>query len=527
LVLGEDVPNVAPMLGLALRQSTLRKPMAIAQRLNIEEWKDAAVREALQKQTGPLFIATPESTRIDDVATDIYRAAPEDIARLGFAVLHELNSAAPPVPHLPPQIAEVAKKIAAAFRDCKQALIVSGTSCFNRHIIETAANVAHALHASNINAKLCFTAPSCNSLGFGLMGSNPISGALDALKNGTADTVIVLENDLYRNFGTEAAEAILNGAKNVIVLDSLENKTIAKANFVLPAATFAESDGTLVNNEGRAQRFFKVFMSSEPVQASWQWLLDMMITAELSEAQRWRNFDDIVKDLAAALPVFKSIGEAAAPADFRIEGARIPRQPHRYSGRTAINANVNVNEPMPPEDKDSPLAFSMEGHEGQPPSALLSRFWAPRWNSVQSVNKFQTEVGGELRGGDPGKRLLEPQTTTAPPYFTEIPTVFESRDGELMVVPAYHVFGSEELSILSPGIAERAPSPYIAVNADDASRYGIREGDCLEVMSHRLPVKTSATLAKGLAAVPFGLPDLQWSGVPFWFKLSDTAKDNV
>ena len=52
--------------------------------------------------------------------------------------------------------------------------------------------------------------------------------------------------------------------------------------------------------------------------------------------------------------------------------AKIPRQPHRYSGRTAINANINVNEPMPPQDKDSPLAFSMEGYEGQPPSSLLS-----------------------------------------------------------------------------------------------------------------------------------------------------------
>ena len=40
----------------------------------------------LQKHNGPLFIATPENTRLDDVATFAYRAAPDDIARLGFAV---------------------------------------------------------------------------------------------------------------------------------------------------------------------------------------------------------------------------------------------------------------------------------------------------------------------------------------------------------------------------------------------------------------------------------------------------------
>jgi NADH-quinone oxidoreductase subunit G len=356
--------------------------------------------------------------------------------------------------------------------------------------------------------------PACNSLGLGLIGVNRISDALDALKNGSADTVIILENDLYRNFDAQIADEIFNTAKNVIVLDSLENKTTAKANFVLPAATFAESDGTLVNNEGRAQRFFKVYMPPEPAEASWRWLSDMM-------DQRWRNFDDITKDLAEALPVFKSICDAAPPADFRIEDARIPRQPHRYSGRTAIMAKVNVHEAMPPVDKDSPLAFSMEGYEGQPPSPLISRFWSPKWNSVQSVNKFQKEVGGELRGGDPGKRLLEPQTTASPQYFTHIPAAFEPRDGELFIVPAYHVFGSDELSILSPGIAERAPKPYIAINAYDANVRGIHEGDILEVRSYRLPAMISASLARGLAAVPYGLPDLPWPDMPFWWKIPD------
>ena len=50
----------------------------------------------------------------------------------------------------------------------------------------------------------------------------------------------------------------------------------------------------------------------------------------------------------------------------------------------------------------------MEGYQGQPPAPLIPRFWAPGWNSVQALNKFQEEVGGPLRGGDPGRRLIEP-----------------------------------------------------------------------------------------------------------------------
>ncbi len=71
-----------------------------------------------------------------------------------------------------------------------------------------------------------------------------------------------------------------------------------------------------------------------------------------------------------------------------------------------MNAHVNVHEQRPPESVDSPLAFSMEGHSSRD-SALTTSYWAPAWNSVQSLNKFQHEVGGALRGGDPGRLLIE------------------------------------------------------------------------------------------------------------------------
>src|SRR5206468_6463076 len=100
--------------------------------------------------------------------------------------------------------------------------------------------------------------------------------------------------------------------------------------------------------------------------------------------------------------------DAAPNAKFRMSGAKIPRQPHRFSGRTAMNAKKDVHEPRPPGDPDSPLAFSMEGMTGlrQEPAALIPMFWAPMWNSPQAVNKFQAEIGGHLQGGDPGVRLI-------------------------------------------------------------------------------------------------------------------------
>ena len=69
LILGEDVTNVAPRMALSLRQSVRQQPMQIADKMRIPLWDDHAVRNALQDAKGPLFIATPAATQLDDVAT--------------------------------------------------------------------------------------------------------------------------------------------------------------------------------------------------------------------------------------------------------------------------------------------------------------------------------------------------------------------------------------------------------------------------------------------------------------------------
>ena len=181
------------------------------------------------------------------------------------------------------------------------------------------------------------------------------------------------------------------------------------------------------------------------------------------------------------MPVFEAVPGIAPAASFRVVGMKIPRQPHRYSGRTSMHANVSVHEPKPPDDQDSALSFSMEGYEGQPPSAIIPRFWSPGWNSVQALNKFQSEVGGPLRGGDPGLRLIEPTQAEQKSHFREIPEAFQRRKDEWLIVPIYHIFGSEELSAIAPAIAERVPEPYLMLNDEDAADLDIAGGGVVQV----------------------------------------------
>jgi NADH-quinone oxidoreductase subunit G len=517
LVLGEDVTNTAPMLALALRQSVLRQPMARVRQLHLPEWNDAAVREVIQKNIGPLYIATPYGTKLDDVARRTYQAAPANLARLGFAIAHALDGAAPAVDGLPEEVRSLAQEIAGVLKGAERPLIVSGSSCGSEAVTEAAANVARALAAGGHEAQISLVLPECNSLGLGLIGGKGLHEAFRLMQNGAADTVIILENDLYRRADAALVHSFLEIARHVIVLDHLANQTLARAEIVLPVATFADADGTLVNSEGRAQRFYRVLPPQDQVRESWCWLRDIMAAAGRSPAQPWQTIDDVSAAMAAALPALEAVRDIVPPAGFRLVGQKIPRQTHRATGRTAMHANVDVHEPRPPDDPDSPLSFSMEGYEGQPPSALIPRFWAPHWNSVQALNKFQEEIAGPLRGGDPGRRLIEPAQGAGDRlpggrYFDRIPASFEPQAGQWLMIPIHHIFGSEELSILTPGIGELAPEPYLGLHPEDAAGLGAEAGEevalHMEDVIYRLPLKLMPTLPRGIAGLPAGLPGL-------------------
>ena len=388
-ILGEDLTNTAPMLALAVRQASTQKPMEEVAKAHIPAWHDAAARELIQDKKGPVYSATIAPTKLDELAVEKYHSTPDDIARLGFAVAHFIDASSPEVNKLTDEEQSLAKKIADSLVQAARPVIISGVSCESEAVMKAAANIAMALHKKNAKTGIIFTMLECNSLGLTMMGGHRLNSAFDAIMNGHADTVIIIENDLYRQVKTATVDAFLKKCKNVIVMDHLEQPTLQKANIVIPAGTFAESDGTIVSNEGRAQRFFQVYESTNVVQESWRWLLAIGVFANNAKMKGWKNFEDITRAISSEESLLKGIDTIAPSPDFRVAGQRIPREPHRYSGRTAMTADVNVSEPKPPVDTDSPLSYTMEGLRGMPPSSIIPFFWSPGWNSVQSVNKYQ------------------------------------------------------------------------------------------------------------------------------------------
>lgn len=517
LILGEDITNTAPMLALAVRKATKKAAPGFLEKLKIPVWQAAAVSEAVQEERLPLFVATSYPTKLDEIAASALYLPPSDIATVGNAIAAGIDSSLSAPDDFTDVEREFIQNVSKALLNAKNPLIITGPDTLSEEVLFSAVNAANALTKKDKNLSLCFTFPEANSLGLLLLSDKGFEEIKDRAE--PEITIINLKNDLYKKAETDFIDNLLSD-KKIITIDSLQNHTTGRSDICIPSGTFAESDGTFINNEGRAQRYYQVYVhDNKEIIESWK-ILDEMI----SEAGKIKQhtYESLLDEIASAVPELHEINKITPPPGFRIAGQKIPREPQRFSGRTAMRANVNVSEPEPSDDPDSPLTFTMEGFQGEPPSSLIPFFWAPGWNSVQSINKYQIEVGGPLHGGDPGKRLFEKDDSAKLKYFETQNKKFNRHDGEYLTIPVYHIFGSEELSSEAPAIKELIPEQCIWMNPDDTLKFGITKDESIGIDTGRevfeLPVKIKLNLPEGLIGISV-LTGGKWMKFNQWVRL--------
>ncbi|EKP0260421.1 NADH-quinone oxidoreductase subunit NuoG [Aeromonas sobria] len=526
LLLGEDVTMSAARIALALRQAVKGKARELARKMKVDLWQVAAVQTLGQNERYPLLITSLDTTRLDDVAADKLHAPYADQARLGFAIANLLDPAAPAVTDLNPEQQAQAARWAELLGNAKKPLIIAGSSARDVALVDAASNIAHALKNRGLEASIALVGQEANSLGLAMLGAQtlsdkPLEAALERIEAEEGLALVTLENDLYRRAPRNRVDAALARLQHLLVIDHQATLTANKADLVLPAASFAEADGTLVNMEGRAQRFFQVYApafynADIQVREGWRWLAALQGALE-HKPLRWQTYEQISHDCATSHPLLATMLEAAPNAGLRIRGMRLAREPHRYSGRTSMLADQNVSEPRVAQDPDSPFNFSMEGYAGARQNMPQVPFaWAPGWNSPSAWNKFQDEVGGHLRAGDPGRRLLEvndQQTEGKEPlgWFATIPAPFKATEA-LQVVNYAQLFGGEELSARSPVIQARMNEPELVLNPLDAQRLALHAGSQVSFSwggSHwQLRLRLSAQLSAGLVGLPLGVNGL-------------------
>ena len=518
LVLGEDLTNTAPMIALALRQAVRNVPDEEAKKKGIPSWNDAPLRVLAQDARSPMFIATPFIDSLDVIAESTFRATPQDIANLGYSIAQKLDDRAPDSNTEKKDLKDLAGKIALSLKNAKNPLIISGISYGDEAIIHAALNITMALLSNGSNVMLSMVLPECNSMGLSLLPGKSFEDADLLGENKEIDTLVVLENDLFRRADENSVNELFKKSRQVIVLDHLSNRTTQKADILLPAATYAGSEGTIVNNEGRAQRYYKAIENKNQIKESWQWIRDFIKVRDTNHIVSWNRFDDIADSLANELPLFSKLKNYMPGADFRMLNTKIPRQTIRYSGRTAMNANIAVSETKLSQDNDSPLAFSMEGQPENPPSSLVPFYWVPGWNSVQAMYNYLDEPGGSMKGGDPGVRLFESAEEGNHIYFKHKAQITVVQKDEWLIVPVYQIFGSDELSSASTSILQRIHEPFVLMNKKDADIITVKDGDTvqLEILKIKLKVKVKIgkSIVQGLAGLSVNLPGMPFIDIP-------------
>ena len=466
VVLGEDISNTAPRIALAIRQATRNVSLEMAKSANIPLWQDAGVRGHAQHKRNPLYIAASNSTRLDDIAAATFNADSDGVAQIASQIAGQISGES----HENAFVETVSDALLTAERP----LLVTGTSSRNPAVLNGAAAIAWALQAKEKDPALLIVGSEANTFNVVVTCEGvTLNNALTRIAEGAS--AIILENDLYRRAQSDLVDQALHGTTEVIVLDVVESETLAKANVVLPAASYAEQTGTFVNYETRAQRFYQVFQPSDDVQPAWRWLSQIASRLGRTDAT-WATVDEVSRSALAALPgIDASLDELAPAKDFRVEGEhRVARQTHRYSGRTAMNADVSVHEPKAPEDDETPYSYSMEGQNpGDQTGSMIPYSWSPGWNSNQSIFKFQAEVNGDLVGQSGGTRLFNvptvPDVEVDKEFDFDIARSAQTVTAGLMPFPVHDVFGSDELSAQSWPIARRAKGPYVLLHPNDAS----------------------------------------------------------
>jgi NADH-quinone oxidoreductase subunit G len=136
--------------------------------------------------------------------------------------------------------------------------------------------------------------------------------------------------------GDEAAadpnvRALAERAERVIVLGMFQGLTTGWADLVLPATSYLERDGTLMNLEGRLQRLRRTAIPPCPDELAWLSRLAERFGIALSPYAA-RVWDDVSSTLYGGLP-FAGIGERAAlparvepPAPVALDRAAAPRK---------------------------------------------------------------------------------------------------------------------------------------------------------------------------------------------------------
>ncbi|WP_068547477.1 NADH-quinone oxidoreductase subunit NuoG [Thalassotalea crassostreae] len=520
IVLDEDITQTSPRIALAIRQASRKLGIEKAASLGIPFWQDEAVKNAAGQLKTPLFISDIAATKLDDIATHrLFSSSKESVMLVqAISVLfhsfykNALDTNALDTNALDTNALEkngldkstLDASLLAAFKLNKRQqqfvidaatalvganspLIVTGHSRENIALIESVQALAHLTeqnHSTKLNVLIM--PEQVNSIGLhAITDENTLTleALIEKLESKAVTGLIVAEHELS-NLTASVQQQLLSAANAVIALDHNESIVSQNADVVLPAAAFSESQGLVVNYQGRAQCFYATFAAKLPILPSWRYLtvIDQVLgKGQLNDAKNLSELWQILSHIESAFPNT----EQFIAEQFLNKTAR---QTHRASGRTAMMANQSVHEAKACIDENSPYKFSMEGRNilnDLAKSASMPFTWAPGWNSNQAVSKYQQVVSGKLNNPNSEVQIYDPKSKSlgkesALKDKSPVDVVDSNvQDSPFNIIIGNHIFADDYLGRKGIELALMSPVPQLIISTRMAK--GLELNDCSHI----------------------------------------------
>ena len=132
------------------------------------------------------------------------------------------------------------------------------------------------------------------------------TGKLPEIPSGVADgsikSLLVLGEDALE---CGIPEDDLRKLDSLVVMAILPNTTTANASVLLPAASWAEKRGSMINVKGRLQRLNRAISSPGEARDDWEILRDLL--QAVSGSNGTYSIDELFKQIAAEIPAFEGL----------------------------------------------------------------------------------------------------------------------------------------------------------------------------------------------------------------------------
>ncbi len=135
----------------------------------------------------------------------------------------------------------------------------------------------------------------------------PLTRAMDAASAGHLQAMFIMgENPMLSDPDQGHARRVLENLELLVVQDIFLTETALLADIVLPAACYAEKEGTFTNTERRVQRLRKAVEPPGSARADWEIICDIARRAGY-QGMRYDGPAEVMDEIAALTPMYGGI----------------------------------------------------------------------------------------------------------------------------------------------------------------------------------------------------------------------------